>query len=179
MDSEAKMQTKTAVRAAATVSQVGANRRVSFVRRGVVALTVVVILFLALYNLIDYPPTWFDEGSHLHVPKTLVRFGIYADYSSEGFRYYGPILGVGPTVMLPIAATFWLFGIGLFQARLVMAIYLLATIYVFYRLACQVGDRRLAWLAIILLVTSRSVGILLWSQKQQVLVLRDHSQAKQ
>ncbi|MFN3762806.1 MAG: glycosyl transferase, partial [Anaerolineae bacterium] len=93
------------------------------------ALAVAVVLFLALYHLRDYPLTWFDEGSHLHVPKTLVRFGVYADYSSEGFRYYGPTIGVGPTVMLPIAAAFKLFGIGLLQARLVMVLYLLAAIY--------------------------------------------------
>ena len=39
----------------------------------------VAVLFLALYNLSDYPLTWFDEGSHLHVPKALVKFGVYAD----------------------------------------------------------------------------------------------------
>ena len=57
------------------------------VRWGAVALALAVLLFLSVYNLADYPLTWFDEGSHLHVPKTLVQFGVYADYSSEGFRY--------------------------------------------------------------------------------------------
>ena len=80
---------------------------------------------------------WFDEGSHLHVPKTLVKYGVYADISSEGFRYYGPTIGVGPTVMLPIAAMFKVFGVGLLQARIVIAFYLLAAVYVFYRLVDQ------------------------------------------
>ncbi len=124
------------------------------------ALAVAVVLFLALYHLRDYPLTWFDEGSHLHVPKTLVRFGVYADYSSEGFRYYGPTIGVGPTVMLPIAAAFKLFGIGLLQARLVMVLYLLAAIYAFYRLALVLGDHRLAWVATALLVTSRGISLI-------------------
>ncbi|MEZ4638895.1 MAG: hypothetical protein R2856_28705 [Caldilineaceae bacterium] len=48
--------------------------------------------------------------------------GVYADYSSEGLRHFGPTIGVGPTVMLPIAAAFELFGIGLMQARLVIVI---------------------------------------------------------
>src|SRR5437763_16215386 len=86
----------------------------------VVAASIAVVLFLAFYNLPNYPLTWFDEGSHLHVPKTLILRGVYADYSSDGFRYYGPTVGVGPTVMLPIAASVWAFGIGLLQARLVM-----------------------------------------------------------
>jgi hypothetical protein len=126
----------------------------------VVTFVVLVIIFLALYNLTEYPTTWFDEGSHLHVPKTLVRFGVYADYSSEGFRHYGPTIGVGPTVMLPIAAVFQLFGIGLLQARLVMALYLLATVYAFYQLGRVLGGYRLALVATALLVTSQSVSLI-------------------
>jgi hypothetical protein len=134
-------------------------------RRIAAMLGIALLLFLALYNLADYPSTWFDEGSHLHVPKTLVRFGVYADYSSEGFRHYGPTIGLGPTVMLPIAVAFWLFGVGLLQARLVMALYLLATVYVFYRLAQLLGGHRLAWLATALLVASRGVGLVLYGRQ--------------
>ena len=43
-------------------------------------LTILLVGFLTFYNLTSYPVTWFDEGSHLHVPKTLIRFGVYADY---------------------------------------------------------------------------------------------------
>jgi 4-amino-4-deoxy-L-arabinose transferase-like glycosyltransferase len=127
--------------------------------RVLLAFAVAGVLFLALYNLTEYPLTWYDEGSHLHVPKTLLRFGQYADYSSEGFRYYGPTIGVGPTVLLPIAGVFAIFGLGLMQARLVIVIYLLATIVVFYRLADHLGRRRFAWAALALFVTSRGVGV--------------------
>lgn len=123
-------------------------------------IAVGIILFLALYNLTDYPTPWFDEGSHLHVPKTLVRFGVYADYSSEGFRHYGPTIGVGPTVMLPVAAVFKLFGIGLLQARLVMVLYLLAVIVVFYYLTQSLGGSKLAWVATALLVTSQGISLI-------------------
>jgi hypothetical protein len=155
------MQCKGSVRAESGTTRVSVSQRADGVRRLIVTVIVImVVLFLALYNLTDYPLTWFDEGSHLHVPKTLVRFGVYADYSSEGFRYYGPTVGVGPTVMLPIAAVFWLFGIGLLQARLVMVLYLLATVYIFYRLARELGGQRLAWVATALLVSSRGVSLL-------------------
>ncbi len=86
---------------------------------------------LALHRLTLYPPTWFDEGSHLHVPKALVRWGVYADYSSEGFRFSGPIFGVGPTVLLPIAGVFRLLGINLWPARWVMVSYLLLSVSLF------------------------------------------------
>ena len=64
--------------------------------RACLAALIAVALLLALVNLPYAPRTWFDEGSHLHVPKTLVQHGVYADISSEGYRYYGPTVGVGP-----------------------------------------------------------------------------------
>jgi 4-amino-4-deoxy-L-arabinose transferase-like glycosyltransferase len=168
----AVVQLKSRTLTALAAVQVHAGQRADLIRRALMIVSIAVVLFLALYNLTDYPTTWFDEGSHLHVPKTLVRFGVYADYSSEGFRYYGPTIGVGPTVMLPIAAVFRLFGIGLFQARLVMAVYLLATIWAFYGLARTLGGhsagirgRRLAWVATALLVTSRGVSFLLFGRQ--------------
>lgn len=155
------MQRKAGIPARLVIAQLKANPKATVVLRfTMAAIAVAAVLFLALYNLTDYPLTWFDEGSHLHVPKALVRFGVYADYSSEGFRYYGPTVGVGPTVMLPIAAAFKLFGIGLLQARLVMVLYLLAAIYAFYRLAVVLGGHRLAWVATALLVTSRGVSLI-------------------
>ena len=118
------------------------------------------VYFLVFHNLTRFPAPWFDEGSHLHVPKTLVKYGVYADISSEGFRYYGPTIGVGPTVMLPIAAMFKVFGIGLLQARIVMALYLLAAVYVFYCLVEHLDGKWVAWIALALILSSRSVLIL-------------------
>ena len=139
----------------------GISQLAGIVRKQFVAIIfVVIVLFLVLYNLTEFPPTWYDEGHILHIPKALVRFGVYADYSSEGFRHYGPTVSVGPTVMLPIAGAFWLFGIGLLQARLVMVLYLLATIYFFCRLSDVLGGRRLALAATILLVVSRGPRLL-------------------
>jgi len=155
------MQRKPNVLAESATNRIGVNLQTGAVWPSVVKFIVITaVVFLALYNLTAHPTTWFDEGSHLHVPKTLVRFGVYADYSSEGFRHYGPTIGLGPTVLLPIAAAFRLFGIGLLQARLVMALYLLAAIYAFYRLAYALGGRRLAWVATALLLASRGVSLL-------------------
>ncbi len=124
------------------------------------AAAVLVVAGLAFFNLTQYPLPWYDEGSHLHVPKTLVRFGQYADYSSEGFRYYGPTIGVGPTVMLPIAAAFKLFGVGLFQARAVIALYLIGAVVALFWLARGLGGERLAWVAAALLLGTRGVALL-------------------
>jgi hypothetical protein len=128
-------------------------------RRTLHILGAALVIFLSLFHLSDYPTTWFDEGSHLHVPKALLAFGAYADYSSDGLRYFGPTLGVGPTVILPVTAAFKMLGIGLLQARLVIVLYLLGALYFFYRLARNLGGEAVGALALALLVSSRAIAI--------------------
>ncbi|PDW03504.1 ArnT family glycosyltransferase [Candidatus Viridilinea mediisalina] len=125
--------------------------------RVALAALIVLVALLALINLPYVPPTWFDEGSHLHVPKTLVRFGVYADISSEGFRYFGPTIGVGPTVMLPIALAFQVAGIGLLQARLVMVTYLALALLGLFVLARRLYGFQVALLALLLALASRTL----------------------
>ena len=117
------------------------------------------VVWLAFFNLTRFPATWFDEGSHLHVPKTLVTLGQYADYSDGELRYYGPTVGVGPTVMLPIAAAFKVAGVGLLQARIVMAVYLLLAVAAFIVLAWRVAGPGAGALAMLLLLTSPSISL--------------------
>jgi hypothetical protein len=100
-----------------------------------------VVVLCASVNLTRWPVPWFDEGIHLHVPEAIVRFGAYADFSSEGLRHFGPTLAVGPTVMLPIAGVFAAFDVGLLQARLVMAAYLIAFVAAVYLLGKRLGGR--------------------------------------
>lgn len=120
---------------------------------------------LALYRLVEYPPTWFDEGSHLHVPKALVRWGVYADYSSEGFRFSGPILGVGPTVLLPVAGAFRVLGIGLWPARWVMVGYLLVSACLFSVVARRWVPGAGAAFAVLWWVFARSLDTLAFGRQ--------------
>lgn len=134
-------------------------RTVSWLRPALLVGAAIIVAFLFLYKLTDYPKTWFDEGSHLHVPKALVTLGVYADYSSEGLRHYGPTIGVGPTVMLPIAGAFQMAGIGLLQARLVMVLYLAAALTLMSLLARQLLGVRAAWVVAALLLTSPAIDM--------------------
>jgi hypothetical protein len=140
-------------------------------------LGLVILAVLAFANLTTYPAMWFDEGIHLHVPKALVKFGVYADYSSEGFRFYGPTMSVGPTVMLPVALAFKVAGIGLLQARLVMVGYMFAALAVFWLLGRQLardasgrttaayGPYLLPAIAVALLVSSRGVDFVYYGRQ--------------
>lgn len=123
----------------------------------------VVAALLATINLPYAPRTRFDEGSHLHVPKTLVQHGKYADISAtpDGgveFRYHGPTIGIGPTIMLPVAAVYQVFGIGLTQGRLVIVIYFAIALIAGYALAQRLYDRWTALIALALLLASRTVN---------------------
>lgn len=120
-----------------------------------------ILIFLAFYNLEDYPTTWFDEGAHMKVPKALVQKGVYADYDVDGIRHYGATLGVGPTVLLPIALSFQVFGVGLWQARLIVALYLIASVLLFFRVARHFGGNGLAGVALALALGSPAVDLVL------------------
>ncbi len=67
----------------------------------------------------------YDEGYHLQIPLSLVTHGQYAS-TRDGGGVFDPYVSPGPTVMLPVAASFSLFGTGLVQARVVVLIYFAA-----------------------------------------------------
>jgi 4-amino-4-deoxy-L-arabinose transferase-like glycosyltransferase len=127
----------------------------------------IVATFLAFYNLEYSPRTWHwhDEGAAMSVSKTLVEDGVYAVKSSEGYQTFGPIQSVGPTVLLPVALSFKLFGVGLLQGRLVMAIYLLLTTLVFYGVGRVLFGRWVALLAVALLLGSPSAKFLCFGRQ--------------
>lgn len=113
--------------------------------------------FLLLYRLADYPAPWYDEGSHLHVAKNFAINGIYADYSSEGLRYYGPAVGVGPTVMLPTALLFQLFGVSIPLARLLIVVYGMLALVLVYLLGRKLINARAGVVALMILLLSPGV----------------------
>jgi hypothetical protein len=122
--------------------------------RALVGLTGMVLLsLLATYHQPYYPVVWLDEGFLLQGPINLVRFGKYAMRSVEGFRILDqPLIANGPGIVLPIAAAFALFGIGLLQARMVMAIYLTLTASVFFALAKRMYGTPAAAISLFLLL---------------------------
>lgn len=123
-----------------------------------ITLLSLVVAALMFVNLAYAPRIWYDEGSHLHVPKTLVQDGVYADKSAEGYRFYGPTIGIGPTIMLPIAASFKLFGIGVAQGRIVIVLYGMLAFVLFFQLAKRSYGSFIALLALSLLASSRTLS---------------------
>ena len=115
---------------------------------------------LAILNLRNNPRSWMDEGSTLLLARTLAENGIYAIRNSDGYLTFGAVQSVGPTVILPIALSFKIFGVGLVQGRLVMAFYLIMTVFVFYKLASKLFNSSTAFFSSITLLSSKAASLL-------------------
>jgi 4-amino-4-deoxy-L-arabinose transferase-like glycosyltransferase len=105
------------------------------------------------YRLQQWPTSWYDEGIHLQVSKNLALSGRYGIQSSEGFRYFDPLVTTGPTVTLPIAIVFGLAGVSLLWARAVIVIYALLTVLVYFLVVEKLFKLNTAVVATLLLIS--------------------------
>jgi len=126
---------------------------------------IVALMFSTFYNLEYNPGTWHDEGAALSVSKTLAEDGVYGIRTSEGYQYFGPIQSVGPTVLIPVALNYKIWGVGLLQGRIVAAGYLLVTTLLFFGVAYSLFGSRVAWVAVVLLFGSRSTQYLFFGRQ--------------
>jgi 4-amino-4-deoxy-L-arabinose transferase-like glycosyltransferase len=95
-------------------------------RHAPLVAVVLVALGLGFVHLSRYPQTWFDEGIYLNVSRNVVERHAYFARSADGTRDYAPVVGVGPTVLLPVALALRLGGMSLEAARVVPVLYLAA-----------------------------------------------------
>ncbi len=135
--------------------------------RGEKIAAVVVLALAALcmfYNLDLNPRPWQDEGSAAGIAKSLVQNGVYAIKSSDGYQTFGGVQSVGPTVVLPLALAYRLWGVGLVPGRLVMALYAVITLILFYFCAQTLFNRRVAIISVILVIGSQAVGYFIFGR---------------
>ena len=135
-------------------------------RRLALLVTLALVLLLTLHHQPYYPATWFDEGLVLQGAINLVRFGQYAMRSAEGFRVLDqPLIANGPGIVLPISGAFALLGIGLFQARLIVAVYTVLAAAAFFAVAKRTFGPAAAWTALALLLAIPQEGFLFFGRQ--------------
>ena len=122
------------------------------------------ILFLLFYNLSCNPRPWQDDGGMMTLAKTLLTDGVYAVRSAEGYQSFGAVQSVGPTVILPVALSFKLLGIGLWQGRIVTAVYSLVGLLLLYTCAAKFFGVRAAVAAVLFLLAASNAVYVLWSR---------------
>jgi hypothetical protein len=141
-------------------AQATKHNRISY---AVVAATLIVVAFIFVYRLDVYPSPWHDESVYLKVAKNYALHGIYANFSSDGPRYGGPVVSVGPTLILPIALMFRFFGVSIVAARIVAVGYGLLTLGGLYLLGSLV-NRRLALITVVLVAFSPALDMQYYSR---------------
>jgi 4-amino-4-deoxy-L-arabinose transferase-like glycosyltransferase len=124
----------------------------------------VLAAFLLFYNLDLNPRPWQDEGAVASIAKSLVQNGVYATKTSNGYETYGGVQSVGPTVVLPVALAYRLWGVGLVQGRWVMALYAFITLVLLYQTGLTLFNRRVAIVAVILVLGSQAVGYFIYGR---------------
>lgn len=107
---------------------------------------------LYLYRLGVSPAPWFDEGIVLQSARNVAQRGEYALCIMNECTHFHPAIQTGPTVVLPIAGLFRLYGPRIIPARLVIVGYVFLAIVSFYRLTREVFGRAVAALAAPILV---------------------------
>ena len=116
-----------------------------------------IVPFLLLYNLNLNPRTWHDEGDALSVARTLVEDGYYGVKVSDGFQTFGIIQSIGPTIILPIAWAFNIFGVNLVTGRIVAASFAFLCLILFFITGKAIIGKRAALIAVIVLISSPGV----------------------
>lgn len=115
----------------------------------------VVVAALLILKPTQVPPLWFDEGWDLSVARNWVETGQYAQLLM-GKPIPASMLNTGLPAIAPIAISFHLFGVGIWQGRLAGGLFVLATLALLYYLACRLYDSQVAvaTLAVTLLISA-------------------------
>jgi hypothetical protein len=126
--------------------------------RGFIPLTLVLLtIALALWRLEAAPPLWWDEGWTLCEARSWTELGHYGCLM-EGKP--GPsILSASFTVVAPIALSFRLFGVGIWQARIVGVLFTAGAMGLLYCLANRLYNRSVAIATLVILLLIPNAGL--------------------
>lgn len=111
-------------------------------------------VILLFYGFPDSPSPWFDEGINLGIAKSFAEKGVYnmAVGPNQYVNEKQLMITTNYPLLLPVSLAFKLLGIGLWQARIVMILYLLIFGFLVYRLAKKYYGEKSALMSLSLLV---------------------------
>lgn len=122
-----------------------------------IAFLIIAVFFLILifYGFPDSPSPWFDEGINLGIAKSWVEHGVFSLQTGlDEFVQERPLLITTNYPLLAfVALSFKIFGVGLWQAKIVMILFLFAFAVLFYLLTKKYYGRNCALVSLALLVT--------------------------
>jgi 4-amino-4-deoxy-L-arabinose transferase-like glycosyltransferase len=110
--------------------------------------TLLALIFAAIglglaIRLDQAPPIWFDEGWILSVAKNWATIGHYGQLKQD-MPISASMLNIGLPAIAPITLFFRVFGVGIWQGRLLSALTTLGSIYLIYQIARKLYSERIA-----------------------------------
>jgi hypothetical protein len=117
--------------------------------RGLPVLLVILTALLAVWRLDSVPAMWWDEGWTASVARNWVTLGHYGRLLDG--QWINSTLAAAFPVTAPVALSFWLFGVGVWQARIVGVAFLIGALAATYFLASRLYNRKVGLGALVLL----------------------------
>lgn len=141
------------------------SRRLSSIDAWLAPAICVVFAALGLLSLEAGPPLWFDEGWIVTVARDWAETGYYGEFLL-GQPHSASMMNVGFPAVLPIGASFSLFGVGIWQARLPSLLFTAASLYLIFYITSRLSTRRAGYLAILgLICTSTAFHPFIWGRQ--------------
>jgi 4-amino-4-deoxy-L-arabinose transferase-like glycosyltransferase len=118
-----------------------------------------VIVWASFYNLANYPDLWWDEAIFSETAANLVQHGRYAFtvQSPNQLSDFDYRISAGPAIILPVALSYRLLGVGLVQGRLVAGLYLVFAFLAFFLVSRRLFGPAAAFLAVFLALLGTDV----------------------
>ena len=124
-----------------------------------VLLLAAVIFWVSFCNLAHYPELWWDEAIFSETAANVVQHGRYA-FTVESPNQLSDLdyrISAGPTIILPVALSYRLLGVGLVQGRLVAGLYLAFAFLALFLCSRLLFGTPAALLAVLLVLTGTDV----------------------
>jgi hypothetical protein len=134
------------------IHQIAIPRRFDQLVYGI--LLVAVLLPGLFWKLETFPPIWFDEGYKLNAGKTLAFEGVYGTSTADGILPFDPGISSGPLDIVPMAASFLVFEVGLLQARISYVVYSLTALISYFLIGRKLFGYPAAILAVFILIAA-------------------------
>jgi hypothetical protein len=135
--------------------------------KGLLSVVILIYLFfIAFVNLDNNPPLWWDEGWTLSVARNWVERGHYGLYLKA--EPYSVGLSAAFPVVAPIALSFKLFGVGVWQGRFFGVVFTLCAVGLLGYLAIELYSWKVAiitWGVLFLLYGATMMSPLFWGRQ--------------
>ncbi len=125
-------------------------------RKSKISLLIVLLgigLFFSIFKLTESPPTWYDEGIYNQIAVNTSLYGAQQMQVAPNTFVSSAFVTGGYPFFLPVAWSVRLFGIGILQVRIVMALFIMLMLVAAFHLIREIFGAKKALLSLLLLIT--------------------------